>query len=278
MKLRSIWLAAALSTATSVSWAQELAPKETSCLSGTLASVPSRPTVSNGADTTQCGVMEVEYGFDHQWTQGNAHVNDLAGGLRVGILPNLDFHWTSTSFLNIMDQDGNRTGFGDTWVGVKYHFISQTRHLPAVGVFYQSKLPSASASDELGSGQVDHSLSLLFSKDVSRLHFDFNVIPYLAGRPTAPGCDHNTGFALSGSMPITRRLSLVGEGYGYTALNSASPAFASTMIGTTYQVEPRLIFDGGVDLGVSAQAPRARLYVGLTYAIANVYRWFASSE
>jgi len=259
-------------------WAQEDSSKEVSCVSSTIASVPSRPTASNGADTTQCGVVEVEYGFDQQWPQSNAHVNDIAGGLRLGLLPNLDFHWASTSFLSIVDQAGDRTGFGDTWLGLKYRFWSQTRRRPTMGLFYQAKIPSASDKKDLGTGQVDQSLSFLFSKDVSRFHIDFNVIPYLAGRPTSAGCDHNTGFALSASIPVAKKLSLVGEGYGYTSLNGAHPAFASTMVGTTYQVGPRLILDGGVDVGVTSYAPRARIYVGITCAIANAYRWFRRPE
>lgn len=245
--------------------------KEPSCLSSTITSVPSRPTASNGADTTQCGVMEVEYGFDHQWQQGNAYLNDLAGGLRLGITPNLDFHWASTSFLNIAAPQQSETGFGDSWLGLKYHFASQTKYRPAVGVFYQAKVPSAMG--DLGSGEIDHSLSFLFSKDVRRTHFDFNVIPYLAGRPHAVGHDRNVGLALSASHPLSRRLSLVGEGYGYTALNGASPAFASTMIAGTYQVGPQLVLDSGVDWGVTSAGPRARIFFGMTYAIANVYRW-----
>jgi hypothetical protein len=215
--------------------------------------------------------MEVEYGFDHQWQHGDARLNDLAGGLRFGLTPNLDFHWASTSFLNLTGPQQNQTGFGDSWLGLKYHFVSQAKYRPAMGVFYQAKVPSAMG--DLGSGEVDHSLSFLFSKDVQHAHFDFNIIPYLAGRPHAVGHDHNVGFALSGSYPLWRRFSLVGEGYGYSALNAATPAFASTMIATTYQVSPRMVLDGGIDCGVTSAAPRARMFVGVTYAIANVYRW-----
>jgi len=63
------------------------------------------------------------------------------------------------------------------------------------------------------------------------------------------------------------------EAYGYTFLNPNSPAFASLMAGVTYQARSRLVLDSGFDLGVTPDAPRERVYVGITYAIADVYSW-----
>jgi hypothetical protein len=244
---------------------------ESSCFLTTIVSVPSRPTVSNGADTTQCGVVEAEYGFERQWPGGGAHRDDLSGGLRLGLTPHLDFHWASGDFWNVVDESGVRTGFGDTWLGLKYHFLTQTKHRPSLGVFYQAKVPTADESKEIGSGEFDHAISFLVSKDVSRFHVDFNVTPLLAGRHGTPGVDHNTGLALSFSVPLTRRLGLVGEGYGYTSLNDQTPAIASLMAGVTYQVRPRLALDAGIDAGVSSAAPPGRVYLGVTYALGNLY-------
>jgi hypothetical protein len=251
---------------------------EGSCLSKAIVSIPSRPTVSNGADTTQCGVLEAEFGFERQWPGAGAHRDDLSGGLRLGLTPHLDFHWTSGDFWNIVDENGTRTGFGDTWLGLKYHFLMQTKRRPSLGVFYQAKVPTADENNEIGSGEFDHAISFLVSKDISRFHFDFNVTPLLAGLHGAPGIDHNAGLALSFSIPLTRRLGLVGESYGSTFLNSQTQAFASTMAGFTYQVHPRLVLDTGIDVGVTAWAPRKRIYVGVTYAMANLYSVMRSNR
>ena len=249
---------------------------ETSCISSSVISVPSRPTVTSATDTTQCGVVELEYGLERQWPGSGANRDDLSGGLRLGLTHNLDFHWSSSDFLHVMDRDGDRTGFGDTWLGLKYRFLGQTKHRPSLGLAYQVKVPSASVVLGLGSGQIDHAPSFLVSKDIHPFHLDFNLMPLLAGRPTGSGFDHNVGFALSASAPLTRRLGVVGEGYGYTTLNQNNPAFASTMLGFTYQVEPRLILDAGLDVGVTSGSPRKRVFVGITYAVANVYSWMRS--
>jgi hypothetical protein len=255
-------------------WADEPPEKNASrCLNPEIASDPSRPTVTHGADPTQCGVLELEYGFDHQWLGSGARHNDLTGGLRFGITPNLDLTWSSASFLNVADGTGSHTGFGDTWLGLRYRFLRQNKHLPALSLFYAGKIPSADSSQGLGTGEVDHSLSLLVSKDVRRFHFDFNLFELLAGRPTAPGNDHNTGFALATWYPLTRRLNAVLEPYGYTRLNPANPAFASAMAGINYHLRPYIYLDTGFDAGITPGAPKMRAYVGITYGVANVYAW-----
>jgi hypothetical protein len=253
--------------ASTPAWAEE------PCTRTAVLSVPSRPTVTNATDTTHCGVVELEYGLERQWPGGGANRDDLSGGLRLGLTHNLDLHWSSSAFLHVMDGSGDRTGFGDSWLGLKYRFLKQTRERPSLGVFYTAKVPLAGAALGLGSGQLDHAISFLASKDVRRLHFDFNVIELLAGRTAASGIDRNTGFVLASWLTVTRRLGVVLEPYGYTALNQGNPAFTAVMLGFNYKVRPRLYLDAGLDVGVTAAAPRKRVFVGITYAIGNVYSW-----
>jgi len=235
--------------------------------------VPSRPALANATDTTQCGGVELEYGLERQWPGDGAIRDDLSGGLRIGLTHSLDFHWYSSAFVHLMDGIGDQTGYGDNWMGLKYRLLKQTKKRPSFGLYYAAKVPSASETLGLGSGQVDHSISFLASKDVPHVHFDFNVIELLAGRQTASGFDHDTGFALASWVPVTHRLTLVVEPYGYTALNQSTPAFASTMGGFNYRLRPRLYLDSGLDVGVSAGAPRKRVFVGVTCAIGNLYSW-----
>lgn len=265
-----LFTAAVLFFAALLTWADE------PCAGTTPASVTSRPTVTNATDPTQCGVAELEYGLERQWPGEGANRDDLSGGLRLGLTHDLDFHWYSSVFVHLMDGTGNRTGYGDNWLGLKYRLSKQTKKRPSFGLFYLAKVPTASQTLGLGSGQVDHSVSFLASKDVPHIHFDFNVIELLAGRQGASGFDHNTGFALASWVPVTHRLTLVLEPYGYTLLNLGSPAFASIMGGFNYKVTPRLYLDSGLDVGVSSAAPRKRVFVGITYAIGNLYSWLSA--
>jgi hypothetical protein len=232
--------------------------------------------VTSATDTTQCGVVELEYGLERQWPGGGANRDDLTGGLRFGLTPKLDFHWSSGDFIHLMNGDGDRTGYGDNWLGLRYRFLGQTKRRPSLGVFYEAKVATASVALGLGSGKVDHSISFLASKDVLKLHFDLNVIQLLAGRPASTGFDHDTGFALATWLPLTKRWSGVVEPYGYTSLNQFTPGFASTMMGFNYKVQPRMYLDGGLDLGVTHDAPHKRVFVGVTYAMSNLYSMMRS--
>ena len=173
-----------------------------------------------------------------------------------------------------MNQDGDRTGFGDTVLSLKYRFLEQGVHTPALGLYYTTKVPSASVSQGLGSGEFDHSLSLLVSKDVHPVHFDFNFTPFFAGRPTHPGFDHNYGFALAGWAPVFSRLNVTVEGYGASSLNAETPGFASTTLAFSYALRPRVVLDTGLDIGVTSGAPRKRVFAGVTYAAGNLYSFF----
>jgi len=259
--------------ATTVPAQEQAGPAEGSCFDPVVVSVPGRPTVANATDTTRCGVVELEYGLERQWPGGGTNRDDLSGGLRFGLTRNLDFRWSSAAFLHVMDGDGDRTGFGDTWLGLRYRFLEQKKHRPSLGVFYQAKVPSASVVLGLGSGRVDHAFSALVSKDIHPFHFDFNVTQFLISDPSASGFDHNLGFALATWLPVTRRLSFVVEPYGYTLLRQNSPAFASAAVGFNFKVYPRLYLDAAFDAGLTHYAPNKRVCVGITYAVANVYSW-----
>ncbi|MFL6442664.1 MAG: transporter [Candidatus Sulfotelmatobacter sp.] len=205
------------------------------------------------------------------WPGGGAHRSDLSGGLRFGVTRKLDFHWYATDFLSLADASGNRRGFGDNWFGLKYRFLTQTKQRPSLGVLYTVKAPSGELAVG-SSGKMDHAFAFLVSKDVKSFHFDFNLIPQLVGQPAGNGF-HNLGLAWATWLPITKRWTLVAEPYGFTALNAATTGFASVMGGFSLQVHPRLYLDAGLDVGASHFAPRKRVYGGVTFAAANLYKW-----
>jgi hypothetical protein len=255
---------------TPVSSQDSSANSEPACSSASIVSIPSRPTVTSATDTTQCGTVEAEYGAEKQWIGAGSNREDVTGGFRLGLTPNLDLHWSSGDYLNLSAQGSSQSGFGDTWLGLRYRFLNQTENRPSLGVFYQVKVPTAAFG--LGSGQTDHSIAFLVSKDVRAFHFDFNAIPTFVGQPGG-GFDHNVGFALATWHPVSKRLTLVAEPYGYTELNPATPAFASLMVGGNYKITPRLYLDSGIDAGITYAAPQRRVFVGATYAMANLYSW-----
>lgn len=236
--------------------------------------MPSRPSFASSTDTTECGVLEAEYGFERIWTVAGSHHQDFTGGLRFGITPNMDLHWASSNYLSLTANGQTVEGFGDTWVGVKYRFFDEGEAWPGLGLYYQTKIPTRSESEGLGSGELDHSLAILLSKDIHPLRFDFNIIPTLLGREGEPGFDRTLGLGLTAAMPVLSKLTLILEPYGYTRVNSTEPGFVNLTGAVSYQVKPRFFLDVGADAGITEFAPHKRIFGGFTYAIGNAYSWF----
>lgn len=244
---------------------------EPGCLSSRVTASTDRPTYSSGTETTQCGVLEILGGTDRVWVGRGLHQDDLAQGLQLGITRSLDFHYSGNMFFQDGSHAGPLSGVSDSYAGVRYRFSRQTRFVPSIGAFYTTKVPTASTAFGVSSGRYDHFLTLIVSKDLSKVHLDFNLTQQMVGRPTGSGHDKNEAFVLFASMPMMKNLTLVGGGYGFNALNAVTPAYSVSTVGFDWQVAHRLILDISMDEGLSSGAPRKRLGFGFTYAPANLY-------
>src|SRR5215470_10397135 len=136
-----------------------------------LTAVPNRPTVSTPAQPVQPGVLETEWGVD-----AAASHKDINGLLKFGLSKNFEFRFTNSP----ITADSGTHGVGDTALGFKYRLTQDSGREPSVSLMYMAKLPTA--GDILGSGEMDHSFTLLASKDLGKHHFDYNLAANLLGR------------------------------------------------------------------------------------------------
>ena len=232
---------------------------------------PNRPTVANPADITQYGVLELEYGWDRLWPERAIQQTSVGGLLKLGMLCDVEFRWNTTSFVSQTDPLGTHRGFGDNWLGPQIRFYRQTKRVPTLAFSYVIKLPSARSEHGLGTGRVDHGFTFLASKDINHFHLDFNVTEFLIGRPEVPGFDKSQQVNLAFSRAIHGGLELTGEIYRESRLNQLTPSFVSSPWALTYTVLPRLVIDGGFEIGLTAEGAHRHVFVGATYSIANLY-------
>jgi hypothetical protein len=245
--------------------------KQTGCHADSIAANPNRPTVSNPAHVTQYGVLELEYGWDRSWLEENIRQSSAGGLLKFGLLCDVELRWNTTSFLSQSDATGIQSGFGDNWLGTQIRFHRQTRQLPTMAFSYALKVPSASTEKGLGTGRMDHSLTFGASENIAHFNFDFNFSQFLIGRPKASGFEQNQLMALAFSRVIHGGFQFAGEFYGETEMNKATPGFASSLWAITYTVVPRLVIDGGFEVGLGSGGPHRHAFFGATYSIANLY-------
>lgn len=269
---RWIFIFAAAFLLSSAAFAQE-EEAPAGCGAAEITATPTRPTVTTSTTLTQCGVAEADYGLTSLLPGNGTHHEVLGGSLRYGITPRVDFRWGGDSLHSYSGGGTHLLGTGDNWLGGRVRLTSEKQTWVSTAFMYTIKLPTASSAAGFGSGFTDHSFAFIASKEARGWHFDFNAIELLGGRPVA-GFDKNTTLALAAAHPLKGKWGMVYEAWGQTELNAESPAFASNLVGVTYNLSRRVVFDGGVDLGITPNAPRARLLVGATYSLGNLYSFF----
>jgi hypothetical protein len=245
---------------------------QTGCYADSIAANPNRPTVSNPSHVTQYGVLELEYGWDRFWPEHGVQQTSIGGLLKFGMLCDIELRWNTTSFLAQSDASGTHGTFGDNWLGTEIRVHRQTPRLPTMAISYSSKIPSASTENGLGTGRVDHSFTFGASESIAHFNFDFNFTQFLIGRANASGFDENQLLALAFARAIRGGLQFTGEFYGETQLNQTTPGFTSSLWALTYTVVPRLVIDGGFEVGLTSGGPHRHAFFGATYSIANLYR------
>jgi hypothetical protein len=206
------------------------------------------------------GVFEIEYGME----AASKHQN-INGVLKFGLFKNMELWFTNDH----LERDSGVAGVGDSAAGFKYKFYNQTKPLPSISIFYLASIPTATAN--LGTGAMGHSLQLLLSKDFGKHHFDVNYGPNFLGRPGGNGFDRQYFSALSYSHPILGKWAWTGEIAGYSRANPANPASMILLASALYSVSPRLVIDCGGYFGAYGNFPTFTFAAGVTYSVADLY-------
>jgi hypothetical protein len=100
---------------------------------------------------------------------------------------------TSDNVLSTKTALGDRvTGLGDTTLYLGYDALSDKPGRPAISFSYGIKVPTASSTKGLGSGEVDHTIIATVSKSFNndRAYLELNGGDYIAGRTGASRFDH----------------------------------------------------------------------------------------
>jgi len=227
-----------------------------------VTATPNRPTVTNTAETTQFGVLEIEFGIS-----AAARQQALQGLLKFGLLRDVELDWAG----NPWQHDGfvHYVGVSDNNPGVRWRFLHQAKRQPTLTVEYAAKLPTAGRVE--GSGEVDHVVTLLASKDFPKgLHVDANL-GYAWLGPRGGGFGHN--WLPSGTLAysLTHKWQLAMEFSGATRANAITPAVTQNLWAVSYTVRRRLVLDSAVQFRLAGNVPRVVYLGGFTYSIADLY-------
>lgn len=227
-----------------------------------LIATPNRPTVTNTAETTQFGVLEIEFGIS-----SGAQQQSLQGLLKFGLFRDVELDWAANPWQH--DASLHYVGVSDNYPGVRWRFLHQAKRKPALTVEYSIKLPTAGPVE--GTGQIDHIVTLLASKDLPmRFHVDANLSYAWLGRPGG-GFDHNWLPDSTLTYWLTSKWQVAMEFSGATRANATTPAVTQNLWAVSYALMPRLVLDSAIQFRVTGNVPRVAYLGGFTYSIADLY-------
>jgi len=249
---------------------QSQQPGQALPLADPLEATPNRPSSSNSAEVLEPGVLQWEYGWSRGWEGMGANNSDLGGELRCGLLNRVELRWGGGTFLTQFDGAQTKTGFGDQYLGGQVVVGKESTKVPAIALSYAIKFPTASESEGLGTGRIDHAFTFLASKNIHDFSVDFNAVAQILGRDGITGFDKNGVAILTISHGIFGPVGAIGEVSGETRLDQTTPAFATNLWALTYRIDKRFVVDCAFEAGLTPGAPQKRILFGFTYAIAKL--------
>ena len=163
------------------------------------------------------------------------------------------------------------SGVGDISLGFKAIARDKPNERLGIAFAYRVKIPTASEEKQLGTGQVDHNLRLIFNRKLGKNDFVFNVSYLNVGRDDSDkrASGAQTAFAFERKLP--KKFSLITEIFG-NSVDEEQPRGIYLLEALTYKINKRLRFDIGARPGFGRDAPKIGIFAGFTVGVADLYR------
>ncbi len=223
-----------------------------------------RPLTTDDAWTVEKGQFQLESGFDA--TRQDNHDRELSPSLTLsyGLSERMDLG-VGWGYLFIHPKEGKKeNGLSDTEVKLKYRWIDEKGWIPALAVTGTLKIPTASESKGLGSGQTDFGMNTIVTKNLGkRFALHLNLGYTFIGEDKV---DNELNYSVGTQFILSERCAMVGEIVGANNLNGRNGDDPlSGLIGLYYLVTDKIIWDAGLEIGMSKAAPDFRFTTGITF-------------
>lgn len=226
---------------------------------------PYRPTISNSAQLSAPGQLELELGGLHV-KSGNARRTSLPYLLKLAFNEQWGVLAGGEALVNSRDDAGvTSRGIGDTTLTLKRAFVLDSD--TALGLEFGTKLPTA--KDTIGSGKADYTMNGIFSKDFAQIHLDANLNATRLGALTLGAARMQTGFSTSLSMPLSGQWSSTVELAG--TRQSGAPNTAQFLAALVYSPSKQLAIDAGFTKGLNSMSQDWSFFTGFVVPLAKLW-------
>jgi hypothetical protein len=232
---------------------------------------PDRPDVTNGTHIVDNGLIQVELGGIVTRSAPGAHEFGSPFTVRAGVADWLEVRVGGDGLLVRTEPDARASGFGNVQLGAKIRVWEEPGGIPVLSILPTVNLPTADAGRGLGSGDADYTIALLTGTDVGRRgHADLNYgIGSIGAGGGAPHFVQHTA-SMSASVTATPRWNPYAEAFVFSREEPRGRAAAAVDAGTIYVRSPKLAFDGGLQLGLTAAAPGFAAFAGVSLVVGDV--------
>ena len=190
---------------------------------------------------------------------------------RVGLADWLEARIGTDGFLAQQSGSATATGLGNLQIGAKLRLWADPGGLPVLSILPAVNVPTASADKGLGSGAADYTLAVLTGKDIGRhAHVDVNYGIGAIG--VGEGAPHFLQHlvSISASAAATDNWNPYVEGFWFSRSDPLGRSAASIDAGAIYQLGTRYALDGGVQFGLTDDAPRSAVFAGISFLVGDV--------
>lgn len=227
-----------------------------------IVATPYRPTLSNPAELSAPGWLEVEMGVARSKGGENQRQNNQPHTLKYAFSQDFGVMLLGDFRVNQVDATGRETaGQGDNTLIFKHRFGASEGQ--AFGLEWGAKLDTAAIG--IGSGKTDYILNGIYSVDVGEVRIDANLGATWLGLQEDGLGRHQYNWSVAVSKEVMPKWTLAGELSG-TARQGKSAA-SQFLAAASYAVNNKLVVDFGAAAGISRIAPDWSVFAGVTWLV-----------
>jgi Putative MetA-pathway of phenol degradation len=232
---------------------------------------PDRPDVTNGTHVVDIGVLQIEIGGLFTRADSRQHAFGSPVTARVGLTDSLEMRFGTDGLLTESDGVTHATGFGNIQIGAKLRLWAEPGGPPVLSILPAVNLPTANAAKGLGSGSADYTLAVLTGADVGRHgHVDVNYgIGDIGADEGQPHFVQHL-VSISASAAASENWNPYVEAFWFSRQDAGGGAVTAIDAGAIYQLGARYALDGGLQFGVSHNAPAFAAFGGVSLVVGEI--------
>jgi hypothetical protein len=231
-------------------------------------SLAGRPLVVDDAAPVGPGQLEVEFGLTHGRRDGGGREQAWpAMTMAYGLVERLEIGLSIQRVNHDRRGEPAVKGFEDLHLASKLTILEETEVLPAVALSLDVKLPTASKSKRLSTGNFDEAFTFIFSKADAPLALHVNLGYLLVDSPRNAKLKNRLRGGIASDYALNGELILVGEVFGTSRVGKDEQNEAAFQLGFRYALTKSLVFDAAAGRSLRRAGPTLQGTTGLTWTI-----------